>query len=185
MTWPNYVQRREAMEKAKFKHVEKVEYEMPDDTELCTKDVVGWIYSVLTTLDAKASALMRLNGVLIAAAAFLLGLFDRQGGTILSTTKIDSLLIVWSAFLSALSIGICLFVVNVSWMFLGKIKLTEKTFNLSEEITALDKASTFRQCAYRVAWFCSFVAAVGFLVEFMIQTYYITHSIFCGIKPWS
>jgi hypothetical protein len=123
-------------------------------------EAVAWIYTVLSTLDSKASALMRLNGVLIAAAAFLLGLFQRQGGTILSTTKFDAILIVWSALLSALSIALCLLVVSVRWHFLDKAKAHGATFDFGDEIEALEGESTWRQKVYRGAWLISAIASV-------------------------
>lgn len=112
--WPIYVQRKAALEKAKYSDPTKVNASMDDNEEINAKDVVAWIYSVLTTLDGKASALMRLNGVLIAAAAFLLGLFDQKSETLFLKTNFDVLIIIWSALLSAFSIGLCLLVVNVS-----------------------------------------------------------------------
>lgn len=137
-------------------------------------DAVSWIYAVLSTLDTKASALMRLNGVLIAAAAFLLGLFQRQGGTILSTTKFDAIVIVWSALLSALSIALCLVVVNVKWKFLAKAKKAGTTYTFDDEIEALTKESTSRQGIYQCAWWISAIASLGFLVEFGYQAIHVT-----------
>lgn len=130
---------------------------------------------MLTTLDAKASALMRLNGVLIAAAAFLLGLFHRQGGSILSTTSFDAVLIIVCALLSAVSITFCLFVVNVSWSFLGKVTKKDSTFEFANEIKCLDEASNFRQRAYRWAWNISLIASFGFLIEFVWQAAYVIY----------
>ena len=79
--WPMFVQRRAALDKADFTNATTVvSQSLPANHTIAAKMVIEWLYSVLTTLDAKASALMRLNGVLIAAAAFLLGLFGRPGG---------------------------------------------------------------------------------------------------------
>src|SRR4029077_12403372 len=141
------------------------------------KDVLDWMYAILTTLDSKASALMRLNGVLIAAAAFLLGLFGRQGGTILSTHKVEALVITTSALLSAIAIFLCLFVVNVSWPFLGKTG-DGPIFTCEEEVSALDKAYKFRQTVYRIAWRISLGASVEFLLEFLWQTIHVTREFF-------
>ena len=131
---------------------------------------VNWLYEILSMLDSKASALMRLNGVLIAAAAFLLGAVGRQGTTVLATTPADSRLIISCALLSALSIFACLFVVNVSWPFLGKTTLEDTRVDCSEEIRGLDAACNFRRLVYRAAWWLSLVASLGFLVEFAHQT---------------
>ncbi len=173
--WPIFVQRRHALEHIIF----SVDLPAPESgsakrtVQVKAADMLTWLYHVLTTLDTKASALMRLNGVLIAAAAFLLGLFMRQGGTILSTTKADAHLVVISALLSAVSIFCCLWVVNVSWSFLGRVKKTGENYDCSEELTHLDLACTFRQRLYRLAWWVSLLAVLTFLLEFLIQTIHI------------
>lgn len=166
---PEYVQKRYALLKTNI-----------DGAEDFTQDnAVRSIYEVLTVLDAKASALMRLNGVLIAAAAFLLGLFGRQGGSILSTEKFDAVLVIGCAALSAVSIFVCLFVVEVSWPFLGKTKFdsSANTCDISAELVALDKASTSRQMSYRTAWRISLVACLGFLIEFFRQALHVISSV--------
>jgi hypothetical protein len=179
-TWPLYAQKRHALVETYFgaqlppDEEAKAAAARPKGPRVCAKEVLEWMYAILTTLDSKSSALMRLNGVLIAAAAFLLGLFQRQGGTILSTTHTDALVITTSAFLSAVSIGCCLFVVNVSWPFLGKMtKGNDGRFDCTAEITALDQACTFRQRAYRLAWYISLVASAEFVLEFLWQTIHV------------
>lgn len=172
---PWYIQCRNALKLAKYVYSTKDPTGATISTTLDAKEVVEWIYGVLTTLDAKASALMRLNGVLIAAAAFLLGLFRRQGGSILSTTNLDAILIILCALLSAVSISFCLFVVNVSWPFLGKVTKNNGSFDFANEIESLSKACSFRQCAYRSAWWISLFASIGFLVEFLWQTAYVIY----------
>jgi hypothetical protein len=132
---------------------------------------IKWFYDVLTTLDTKASALMRLNGVLIAAAAFLLGVVGRSGTTILSTEPWDSRLIILCALLSAFSITLCLFVVDVSWPFLGKTIVVGDDCNATDEIVSLDKVCNFRRRMYRLAWLISLIASLGFLLEFGRQTW--------------
>ena len=173
--WPDFLKARYALAKSSEATLMGSSYEYATDNPLAAKDAIDWAYAVLTTLDAKASALMRLNGVLIAAAAFMLGLFRRTGGTILSTTKYDATLIVSAAFLSAVSIFCCLFVVNVSWKFLGEVKANGALYTFEAEIRRLYKAISFRQRAYRIAWFISLVAAAAFLVEFAWQTAYIVY----------
>jgi hypothetical protein len=173
--WPVYVQKRYALGKAHLKNPASVRCgALTQDDSIPARDVVEWIYGVLGILDSKASALMRLNGVLIAAAAFLLGLFRRPGGSILSTTGLDAALIVSLAFASAVSISCCLLVVDVTWPFLGRVRRHgDGTFDFSDEIAALDRACTFRQSAYRWAWRISSVASVGFLVEFLMQAIHV------------
>jgi len=173
--WPLYVQRRHALATAVLKDPSNVCCAPLTETEsIKAKDVVEWIYGVLTTLDAKASALMRLNGVLIAAAAFLLGLFRRQGGSILSTTSLDAAVIVSLALLSTISIFCCLLVVDVGWPFLGKVtKNSNRTFEFAEEIRSLDRVSRFRQSAYQFAWLITLLASIGFLGEFLEQAVHV------------
>ena len=182
--WPLYVRRRIALDKAESSNPAAMIVTLNGSEMVKAKDVIDWTYSVLTILDSKASALMRLNGVLIAAAAFLLGLFGREGGTILSTTNRDSVIIATSAFLSAVSIFLCLFVVNVSWNFLGKVS-KKSPFNFAEEIESLDKTGTRRQYAYRAAWIISWVASVEFLAEFLMQSVYVTYFAIEDQKLWS
>jgi hypothetical protein len=74
------------------------------------------------------------------------------------------------AWVSAVSITLCLLVVNVRWTFLGKVK---EDLDFKVEIDSLDKESTFRQCAYRSAWWISLFASIGFLAEFLWQTAYV------------
>ena len=173
--WPLYVQKRYALGKAQLKDPSRIICgPFPQTDEICAEEVVNWIYGVLTTLDAKASALMRLNGVLIAAAAFLLGLFGRQGEAILSTRRLDAVVIILLAVLSAVSIFLCLFVVRVSWPFLGKvIKNDDKTFDFANEIACLDQASAHRQWIYQCAWSISAIASFGFVFEFLRQAVHV------------
>ena len=185
--WPVYVQRRYALGKAVMKSPAAVRCDPLTEAESANADdVVGWLYGVLTTLDAKASALMRLAGVLIAAAAFLLGLFRRQGGSILLTSDWNAAFIVMLAFLSAIAIFCCLLVVNISWPFLGRAaRKPDRSFEFVDEIKFLDRACTFRQKTYRLAWAISLIASIGFLVEFLLQTVYVFSAVFTGQAPWS
>ncbi|MGB8411043.1 MAG: hypothetical protein WCE58_14195 [Gallionella sp.] len=151
--WPPYIQKKGALEKSGY-GCKKGKI----NSNITANDAVKWFYEVLTALDAKASALMRLNGVLIAAAAFLLGIFGRTGTTILSTTALDSVSIICSALLSAISIGLCLFVVNVSWDFLGKVTINGNDFDFHEEIKSLENVVNRRQFLYRSAWWISLLS---------------------------
>ena len=65
----DYVKRRHALAKATTNRT-NVSCIAPTDSPK-GDDALNWIYGLLTILDAKASALMRLNGVMLAAAAFL------------------------------------------------------------------------------------------------------------------
>jgi hypothetical protein len=173
--WPPYIQKRYALQKIQLGPSSDCSWKPKVAEETITADrVVEWIYAVLSTLDSKASALMRLNGVLIAAAAFLLGLFGRQGTSILATTRCHALLIMGCALLSATSIGFCLFVVNVSWPFLGRVQAgSDGTVNCSDELLSLERARSFRQRMYRVAWGISLIASLAFILEFISQAYHV------------
>lgn len=169
--WPLYVQRRYALGRTDLRNPASVCCAPLGEFEsVGAKDVVDWIYGVLSILDAKASTLMRLNGVLIAAAAFLLGLFGRRE-SILSTARSDAMLVILSASLSTVSIFLCLLVVNVSWGFLGRVTSNsgDATFEFAREIKSLDGAMRFRQAVYQSAWSISLIASIGFLAEFLMQ----------------
>jgi hypothetical protein len=173
--WPLFIQRRHALGKITLGPKPTAQYKAtPASETLSAKEALESFYAVLTTLDSKASALMRLNGVVIAAAAFLLGLFGRQGSTILSTQSYDASLVIGCALLSAISITCCLLVVNVSWPFLGKVeRSSDDTFDCGKEILALEKARAFRERVYRFAWLLSLVASALFLFEFLIQAWHV------------
>jgi hypothetical protein len=169
--WPLYVQRRYALAKAHLRNPGSVCCEpLGEHESVEAREVVDWIYGVLSILDAKASTLMRLDGVLIAAAAFLLGLFGRPE-SILSTTRPDAILVILAACLSALSLFLCLFVANISWGFLVRVTKNRgnRTFEFAREIQSLDRAMRFRQTVYQLAWLVSLIASIGFFLEFLMQ----------------
>lgn len=166
--WPRYVQKKYGLTKTSIGGT------VSGSPSVSAETAIKWLYDVLTTLDAKASALMRLNGVLIAAAAFLLGLFGRLGNTILATTMWDARVIISCALFSAASIFACLFVVNVSWSFLGKTNLSGTDgCDCTTELRDLGDACGLRQVMYRLAWWISFCASIGFFGEFFRQTLHI------------
>lgn len=164
--WPEYVRKRYALS-----HTRIGGDSSPSAPSESAEIIVKWLYDILTTLDAKASALMRLNGVLIAAAAFMLGLFGR-GSTLLATSPRDAILIVSSATLSAISIFACLWVVNISWSFLGKTTIAPSSAILCDcrnEVVDLANACSARAWAYRGAWAISLIASTLFVLEFTFQ----------------
>jgi hypothetical protein len=139
----------------------------------CT-DALDWLYGLLSAMDSKASALMRLNGVMLAAAAFLLSMYSAAAPhTVLRITKVDEVAIVVTAALSSISILMCLFVVNVSWYFLGKVTEVKQQLDYTEEFQDLQSAAKFRQASYMRAWRISFLAAVLFVLEFARQSLYV------------
>jgi hypothetical protein len=132
------------------------------------EEAVEWLYVVLSALDGKASALMRLNGVMLAAAAFLLK--SGEGMSIGSSfNHISVELILSIAALSAISIALCLLVVSVDWPFLGLVHETGARLDFTDEVNNLERVSVFRQCVYQVAWMVSLVATSLFVFAFVSQ----------------
>ena len=174
--WPDYVRKRYALDHIilRTEIAAAPARSASSPREIAASDVLGWLYGVLTILDGKASALMRMNGVLIAAAAFLLGLFERTGGTILRTTSFDAQVIVLSALLSSISICCCLLVVRISWGFLGKVESSDgDAYDCTNELVHLDRACRFRQWVYRGAWWTSVAASILFLGDLFVQTVHV------------
>lgn len=170
--WPDFVRAKWALKSAARVAAPAEAAHDSADEKIPPGEAVDWIYAVLSMLDAKASALMRLNGVLIAAAAFMLGLFKRD--TILATSGFDAIAVVFAALLSAVSMTLCLLVVNVGWHFLGLARRRGTKFSFGDEIAALSKALASRQGAYMAAWKVSLVASAIFLAEFCRQALHIT-----------
>lgn len=130
---------------------------------------VEWLYGLLTVLDAKASALMRLNGVVLAGATVLLGFLGGPGA--FSLINVSSGIVLLIAVLSSISIALCLLVVSVDWSFMGLVQRTEGKLDFTDEIDHLECVSRFRQFVYRFAWVISFVAAILFAFIFLTQLF--------------
>lgn len=132
--------------------------------------VLDWLYSLLAVLDTKASALMRLNGVMLATAAFVL----RPEYNSLASMKF---LVAFSALGSTVSIGCCLLVASVDWRFLGLVKKTNSSegeeLDFAEEFFHLQKVADFRQSCFRLAWVLSFLATIAFLIVIVVFFYHI------------
>ncbi|PYK37087.1 MAG: hypothetical protein DME49_13175 [Verrucomicrobia bacterium] len=107
-----YVRRRYALSAA-TETGDKIISSTPPDL-LKGEKALEWIYGLLGVLDQKASALMRLNGVMLAAAAFLL--HPQYHAPILVTIAMAA-----SAIGSTISIGCCLLVVSIDWPFLDLV----------------------------------------------------------------
>jgi len=159
-----YVRRRYALSAA-TETGDKIISSTPPDL-LKGEKALEWIYGLLGVLDQKASALMRLNGVMLAAAAFLL--HPQYHAPILVTIAMAA-----SAIGSTISIGCCLLVVSIDWPFLdlvgeessedGKTK-----FDFSKEFFHLQHVANFRQGCYRAAWAVSLFTTIAFLVAIVV-----------------
>jgi hypothetical protein len=123
--------------------------------------MLEWLYGLLGVLDTKASALMRLNGVMLAAAAFLLN-------PAANSSQAMKFLVAGSAVGSTISIACCLLVVGVDWRFLGLVEEKGTQLDFSQEFFHLQNVVGFRQGCFRLGWTISFLATVSFLVAIVI-----------------
>jgi hypothetical protein len=154
-----YVKLRESLKDAKLKK-KRLIGPIPSSLKSHEK-AVEWLYSVLSVLDAKASALMRLNGVMLAAAAFLLNL---------DVSYLE--LVLWGiAALSSISIALCLLVVSVDWPFLGLVRQTGENLDFTDEVDNLERVSVFRQTIYRISWITSSIATAMFVYAFACKIF--------------
>lgn len=132
------------------------------------------IYHQLSILDSKASALMRLNGVMFAAAAFLLGPDFASSGKLkeIMSSYGGELYLVISGFMSLLSIILCLIVISVDWKFLDLVesdKVEEKIhLDFSKEFFHLQKVIDFRVFFYQFAWLVSLLATFFLFFYFYV-----------------
>jgi hypothetical protein len=120
-------------------------------------------YNNLTVLDTKASALMAFNGILIAVASFTV-----QAGGVFEKQPVVPLIVIITALIAA---GLCLFVAQISYPFLGKVVIKSGTPNgldYSAEINSLHGAVDRRTWYYRIAWWLSLLAIALFLIMFIL-----------------
>lgn len=161
-----YIKHREGLTVARFKDG-RLTSPIPK-TVRNREQAVKWLYELLSVLDSKASALMRLNGVMLAAAAFLLSTTD-AGAPDVHLMDVSRVVILWIAALSAVSIGLCLLVVSVDWPFLGLVREISGELDFTDEVNNLQRVSQIRQGLYRSAWIVSFIASVLFVYAFITQ----------------
>lgn len=157
-----YVLGRHAISAARFDRDGTVVVQRPE-ADPQPKKVLDWIYALLTVLDAKASALMRLNGVMLAAAAFFLS-------PNVDATSFVRALVAGSGIGSTISIAACLLVVSVDWTFLGLVKVasastdSKERWDFTDELFHLQQVAGARQWLYRFAWAVSFLTTIVFIV---------------------
>lgn len=161
-----YLLKRHALTQAKHGSLKVTQPPGCPDNWPDSDKALDWLYQLLSILDSKASALMRLNGVMLAAAAFML----QPEYHVLGIIK---LLVAISATGSTLSIACCLSVVSVDWPFLSHVseKTTaggDKVFDFSNEFHLLQQVADFRQKLYMTGWKMSFAATVMFLVAIVL-----------------
>jgi hypothetical protein len=131
---------------------------------------INYLFGILGVLDSKASALMRFDAIMIAAASFLLA-----GGHALPITPPLEAVLVSILVASLLAAGLCLFVVQISYPFLGKVRVIGTVVNLGREVSitqidcmseinSLNNAAERRSRYYRAAWWLSVTAVVLFLI---------------------
>lgn len=168
-----YVLRRHFLSKAQIEGGKIVADVCASNEAVKCEEALKWIYDLLSAMDSKASALMRLNGVMLAAAAFLLGISSAGGKMVLQILKGDQIAIVTTATASAVSILLCLYVVNVSWYFLGKVSEGAGKLDYTEEFRMLQQTGMRRQFSYRTAWWVSLFATLIFVGEFGRQFLYV------------
>lgn len=123
------------------------------------QEEISYLYGILGVLDSKASALMRFDAIMIAAASLVLvqGGSALHGGTTALRFWLGAILV-----FSLGAAGLCLWVVQVAYPFLGKVKITSDTFSCDVEIQALNKAAERRTRCYRFAWWFSVAAVLIF-----------------------
>jgi hypothetical protein len=119
------------------------------------KDKISAIYTVLSVLDTKSSALMRLDGVVL-AAAFV--------GVTAKLYEIKSFGFATTAFPCMISMIICLTIVGVDWPFLGNVAKVNGELSFDKELTALRKVRRFREYGYRTAWCFALISAISVLL---------------------
>jgi hypothetical protein len=138
---------------------EKIRHLNKDTGE--TRQIIAGLYAILTTLDAKASGLLRVNSIFIAVLTFFLGwLINKNPPPKVHwlwhvVTYVDLTFFAISSFL-------CLCIVRVSWSFYGKAELDNGTYKFDKELNPLARTTTRRTWFYQAAWYFTFIALVGF-----------------------
>lgn len=112
------------------------------------------IFKFLGVLDAKASALMRYNGIILA----VMTLAVRSGHPLPDVGY-------YIVYMTIGSIIECLLVVGVFWRFLDWVDPTTEN-KLSLELDMIRRVLVFREISYQIAWWLSAAVAVLLLVRF-------------------
>lgn len=108
------------------------------------KDALNLLYKFLDVIDSKASALLRFNGIILAVLAVL----SRTAGE--SSAKPYFYLA--TIIILIISCGLCMFVIQIKWGFLGQGSNPEVGFDATVEFPALRDAVAWRHRCYYLAW---------------------------------
>jgi hypothetical protein len=122
--------------------------------------VIAQLYPILTTLDGKANGLLRVNSLFLTVVLAIFG-WIRFGTSGVSFQPI--LYPLAAVVLATLGVSslFCMWIVKVSWPFLGRASKNETGgYAFDKEIASLARAANWRTVYYRVAWF---LALIGFL----------------------
>lgn len=123
--------------------------------------IIDKLYQILTTLDAKANGLLRVNSLFLTILIALVGWAKSGRSSVAPGWYLASYIDIGGLGISAF---LCMFVVMVSWKFLGKAEKTTKngetTYTFKEEIDALAGAAMRRTACYQTAWLLTLIGLV-------------------------
>ncbi len=125
-------------------------------SDATASEILDEIYKFLGILDAKASALMRYNSIILAVIALM------AKGEPPHVT-------VYIVVMTIISILACLLVVGVYWRFLEWVNPDAPTNKLADELAIIRRVLIMREAAYQLAWWMS--AAVLFLFLFNFREF--------------
>lgn len=130
-----------------------------------TTSAIPWLYTCLSTLDSKASALLRVNGIFLALVSGSMLFALREGTFALvgqgsSCVQVFMLIFNLTAFvLLLISSMLCHLVARIEWPFLGKsvLDLTADPVacNFTPECEALFEVVSRRTKYFQYAWWLS------------------------------
>jgi len=122
------------------------------------KDVLNRLYGILTTLDAKANGLLRVNSLFITMLVFFIGWSNT--GTFPDTLRDYVYIAYLDVFFLVISSFLCLAVVSVSWKFLRYATPDNATYKFDEELGHLANVVDDRTHFYVIAWWLTLIVFV-------------------------
>jgi hypothetical protein len=131
-----------------------------------TKETIGWLYSALTILDAKANGLLRVNSLLITLLTALLGLarLERNPLNITHDQVATAVLGLGSLIVSTI---FCFMIVRVNWKFLSHVVLKpdKTTYDFEREAQRLANIVDNRTHYYSIGWVLTLIVLVLPILE--------------------